>query len=41
VAAGVINPLTKFGETTVHLLKMNLPERVETRRALAELGRYP
>jgi len=40
VAAGVINLLTNFGETTVHLLKMNLPERVETRKALAELGRY-
>ena len=41
VSGGVINPLTPLGGATVHLLKMNLRQRVEARRALAELGRYP
>ena len=41
VSAGLIKPLTPIGAVTAHLLKMNLPERVEARRALSELDRYP
>ena len=36
-----IHGCTSHGRTTVRVLKMNLSERVEDRRALAELGVYP
>ena len=36
-----IEGLTPQGRTTVRVLKMNLGERVEDRRALATLGVYP
>jgi hypothetical protein len=39
--AGKITPLTPTGRATERLLRMNLAERVEVRRVLAENGRYP
>lgn len=33
--------LTPVGRTTIRVLRMNLEERVESRRALAAIGEYP
>ncbi|HEY6331620.1 MAG TPA: HNH endonuclease signature motif containing protein [Blastocatellia bacterium] len=41
VREGEIVPLTPVGRVTVRLLKLNLPERLEVRRALGAFGRYP
>ena len=38
---GEIIPLTPTGRVTEQLLRLNLPERVETREQLAEVGLYP
>jgi len=38
---GRILPLTPAGRATERLLKFNLPERVEVRKTLARVGRYP
>jgi hypothetical protein len=38
---GVIHPLTAVARATEQLLKLNLPIRVDIRRALAACGRYP
>ncbi len=40
-AEGRISPLTSIGRVTVALLKFNLPQRVEVRKTLHEIGRYP
>lgn len=37
----VIRPLSSLGRVTVHLLKLNLPERVLRRQGLISLGRWP
>jgi hypothetical protein len=37
---GTIHPLTAIGRVTERLLKLNLPERVEIRETLANVGRY-
>jgi hypothetical protein len=37
----VIEPLTKQGEATARLLKLNLDKRVAERRLLVAAGRYP
>jgi len=38
---GRVIPLTPIGRATTQLLKLNTPERIDVRRALAERGRYP
>lgn len=38
---GQIVPLTREGRATVALLRFNLPEQIESRKLLAEAGRYP
>ncbi len=38
---GIIRPLSSIGRATVHLLKLNLPERVLRRQGLISLGRWP
>ena len=38
---GFLRPLTATGRVTVDILQLNLPERVEERIALVEVGRYP
>lgn len=41
IAGPVIEPLTKIGTVTTHLLRLNLPARVIERDALQRLSRYP
>jgi hypothetical protein len=41
IRGGEIVPVTPVGRVTVRLLKLNLPERLDARRALACAGRYP
>jgi HNH endonuclease len=41
LSGGLVKALTSTGAATIRLLKLNLPERVETRNALAERSRYP
>jgi hypothetical protein len=39
--AAYIRPITAVGRVTVHLLKLNQADRVNVRRAIIEMGRYP
>ncbi len=39
--AGAIHPLTAIGRATTRTLKLNLPARVEVRKILTLVGRYP
>lgn len=41
VSNGLILPKTRIGEATVKILDFNAPERVERRRLLIDIGRYP
>ncbi len=41
VAQAYIQPLTSIGRVTVQLLKLNHPDRIRVRQALAEVGTYP
>ena len=41
LSGGEIIPLTPTGRVTEQLLRLNLPERVETRERLADVGLYP
>lgn len=41
VCNAVIQPLTAIGRATEKILKLNLPDRVEVRRVLTTLKRYP
>ena len=41
ITNGTIEPLTSAGRVTVHLLRLNEPERVVVRSILMDLGRYP
>jgi HNH endonuclease len=41
VDAGWIIPISKCGEATTRLLRLNAPERMAERRMLQALGRYP
>jgi hypothetical protein len=36
-----IQPLTSIGRVTVRLLRLNHPDRIQVRRALVEIGKYP
>ncbi len=36
-----IEPLTEVGRVTIHLLRLNSPERLSERRLLQALGAYP
>ena len=36
-----IEPLTEIGEATVHLLRLNSPDRLLQRQALQQIGAYP
>ena len=38
---GLINPLTAVGRVTESVLKLNLQSRVEVRKILENIGRYP
>lgn len=38
---GILRPLTAVARATERLLKLNFPVRVEIRRKLAVMGRYP
>ena len=41
LAGPVIQPITDIARTTAHVLKLNAPERVEERRILQAIRRYP
>ncbi|MBV8377090.1 MAG: HNH endonuclease [Verrucomicrobia bacterium] len=41
IAGSVIEPLTKIGSATAHILQFNAPARVVERQALQALDRYP
>jgi hypothetical protein len=41
IAGSIIEPLTRMGVATSHLLRLNIPARVVERQALQGLDRYP
>ena len=38
---GTIRPVTPVGRVTERILRLNLPDRIEVRKTLASINRYP